>query len=37
LQKVLEENTIVAEITFGETSGGRAILQGSFAGDSGNK
>ncbi|CEJ00569.1 hypothetical protein RMCBS344292_14621 [Rhizopus microsporus] len=32
---VLEENTIVAEVTFGETSGGRAILQGSFAGDSG--
>ncbi|KAL1925245.1 uncharacterized protein VTP21DRAFT_128 [Calcarisporiella thermophila] len=27
---VLEENTIVAEVTFGETSSGQAILQGSF-------
>ncbi|KAI8354185.1 hypothetical protein BD560DRAFT_407830 [Blakeslea trispora] len=32
---VLEENTIVAEVTFGETSGGKAILQGSYAGESG--
>ncbi|EIE87227.1 hypothetical protein RO3G_11938 [Rhizopus delemar RA 99-880] len=34
---VLEENTIVAEVTFGETAGGKAILQGSFAGDSGRQ
>ncbi|KAL9547919.1 hypothetical protein MBANPS3_005938 [Mucor bainieri] len=32
---VLEENTIVAEVTFGETSGGKAVLQGSYAGESG--
>ncbi|KAI8645914.1 hypothetical protein BD408DRAFT_429082 [Parasitella parasitica] len=32
---VLEENTIVSEVTFGETSGGKAILQGSYAGESG--
>ncbi|CAO3667071.1 unnamed protein product [Rhizopus stolonifer] len=32
---VLEENTIVAEVSFGETSGGKAVIQGSFAGDSG--
>jgi hypothetical protein len=25
----------VSEVTFGETSGGKAILQGSFAGESG--
>ncbi|KAI9268764.1 hypothetical protein BY458DRAFT_436724 [Sporodiniella umbellata] len=34
---VLEENTIVAEVSFGETSGGRAVIQGSFAGDSGRQ
>jgi transcription factor IIIB subunit 2 len=34
-KKVLEENTIVAEVTFGETSGGKAVLQGSYAGESG--
>ncbi|CAO3679751.1 unnamed protein product [Umbelopsis ramanniana] len=27
---VLEENSIVAEVTFGETAGGKAILQGSY-------
>ena len=27
---VLEENTIVSEITFGETSGGAAMVQGSY-------
>lgn len=27
---VLEENAIVNEITFGETSGGAAIVQGSY-------
>ncbi|KAI7907515.1 uncharacterized protein BX663DRAFT_445246 [Cokeromyces recurvatus] len=32
---VLEENTIVSEVTFGEASNGKAILQGSFAGESG--
>ncbi|KAI8984374.1 cyclin-like protein [Mycotypha africana] len=32
---VLEENTIVSEVTFGETSSGKAILQGSYAGESG--
>lgn len=29
---VLEENTIVSEITFGETSGGAAVVQGSLVG-----
>ncbi|KAI8969707.1 hypothetical protein BDB01DRAFT_583002 [Pilobolus umbonatus] len=33
--EVLEENNIVAEVTFGETSGGKAVLQGSYAGESG--
>lgn len=30
LTQVLEENSIVAEVTFGETAGGKAILQGSY-------
>lgn len=29
---VVEENTIVNEIGFGETAGGAAIVQGSFVG-----
>ncbi|KZS95160.1 cyclin-like protein [Sistotremastrum niveocremeum HHB9708] len=29
---VVEENTIVSEITFGETSGGAAMVQGSYVG-----
>ncbi|KAI9492772.1 cyclin-like protein [Zychaea mexicana] len=33
--EVLEENTIVSEITFQEISGGKTVLSGSFAGDSG--
>lgn len=30
--QVLEESSIVAEVTFGETSGGAAIVQGSYVG-----
>ncbi|KAJ8663408.1 hypothetical protein O0I10_000647 [Lichtheimia ornata] len=33
--EVLEENTIVAEVTFQELSGGKTVLSGSFAGESG--
>ncbi|KAF7722975.1 transcription factor TFIIIB subunit brf1 [Apophysomyces ossiformis] len=33
--EVLEENTIVSEVAFQELSGGKTILQGSFAGESG--
>ncbi|KAI9250880.1 hypothetical protein BDA99DRAFT_204177 [Phascolomyces articulosus] len=33
--EVLEENTIVSEVTFQEISGGKTVLSGSFAGDSG--
>ncbi|KAI7849014.1 hypothetical protein BDC45DRAFT_521736 [Circinella umbellata] len=33
--EVLEENAIVSEVTFQETSGGKTMLSGSFAGDSG--
>ena len=29
---VVEENTIVSEVTFGETSNGAAIVQGSYIG-----
>jgi len=29
---VVEENTIVNEVTFGETSAGAAMVQGSFVG-----
>ncbi|CAO3594341.1 unnamed protein product [Absidia cylindrospora] len=32
---VLEENNIVAEVTFSESSGGKTVLQGAFAGESG--
>ena len=32
---MLEENTIVAEVTFQELSGGKTVLSGSFAGESG--
>lgn len=32
---VLEENTIVSELTFGETDGGQAILHGQFVSDKG--
>ncbi|KAG2210936.1 hypothetical protein INT47_000093 [Mucor saturninus] len=32
---VLEENQIVSEVSFGETAGGKAVLQGSYAGESG--
>ncbi|CAO3616901.1 unnamed protein product [Cunninghamella blakesleeana] len=32
---VLEENNIVAEVTFQEMSGGKTVLQGAFAGESG--
>ncbi|KAI8073046.1 hypothetical protein BC940DRAFT_250460 [Gongronella butleri] len=32
---VLEENNIVAEVTFAELSGGKTVLQGAFAGESG--
>ncbi|KAG0168371.1 transcription factor TFIIIB subunit brf1 [Apophysomyces sp. BC1015] len=32
---VLEENTIVSEVAFQELSGGKTILQGSYAGESG--
>lgn len=28
----MEENTIVAEVTFGETSNGAAMVQGSYVG-----
>lgn len=31
--KIFEENTIVAEVTFGETAGGAAIVEGGFIGD----
>lgn len=34
--QVLEENNIVAEVTFQELSGGKTVLQGAFAGESGN-
>ena len=30
--QVLEENVIVSEITFGETGGGAAMVQGSYVG-----
>jgi hypothetical protein len=30
--QVLEENAIVAEVTFGEASSGAAIVQGSYVG-----
>lgn len=29
---MLEENAIVSEVTFGETSGGAAMVQGSYVG-----
>jgi transcription factor IIIB subunit 2 len=29
---VVEENTIVSEVTFGETSAGAAMVQGSYVG-----
>ncbi|GAA5800907.1 hypothetical protein HPULCUR_006346 [Helicostylum pulchrum] len=32
---VLEENRIVSEVAFAETSGGKAVVQGSYAGESG--
>lgn len=32
LVQVLEENAIVSEITFGETGGGAAMVQGSYVG-----
>ncbi|GAA5814251.1 hypothetical protein MFLAVUS_007745 [Mucor flavus] len=32
---VLEENRIVSEVGFAETSGGKAVVQGSYAGESG--
>ncbi|KAI9309264.1 hypothetical protein BJ944DRAFT_173294 [Cunninghamella echinulata] len=32
---VLEENNIVAEVTFQELSGGKTVLQGAYAGESG--
>ncbi|KAI8093554.1 uncharacterized protein BX664DRAFT_384967 [Halteromyces radiatus] len=32
---VLEENNIVAEVTFSESAGGKTVLQGAFAGESG--
>ncbi|KAI9320862.1 hypothetical protein BX666DRAFT_1851284 [Dichotomocladium elegans] len=33
--EVLEENNIVSEVTFQESSGGKTVLSGSFAGESG--
>ncbi|KAI8381450.1 uncharacterized protein BYT42DRAFT_613227 [Radiomyces spectabilis] len=33
--EVLEENNIVAEVQFAEMSGGKTVLQGTFAGESG--
>lgn len=33
--QVLEENSIVAEVTFQEVAGGKTVLQGTFAGESG--
>jgi hypothetical protein len=34
---VIEENAIVSEITFGETSSGGAMVQGSFVGQGASK
>lgn len=34
---VVEENTIVSEVTFGETSNGAAMVQGSYIGQGSSK
>ena len=34
---VVEENTIVSEVTFGETNAGAAMVQGSFVGQGSSK
>lgn len=34
---VVEENTIVSEVTFGETSAGAAMVQGSYVGQGSSK
>jgi hypothetical protein len=34
---VVEENTIVSEVAFGETSNGAAMVQGSFVGQGASK